>query len=424
MSEYLLDIKNLSVEYTADGDVVQAVNGMELQLRHGESLGLVGETGAGKTTTALAVLGLLPDRTSHIPRGSIRFDGEDVLAIRDRGGNALSEEECIAAHTPEGGDPAEVKLPAPKYMADKKMRAIRGNRISMIFQDPMTSLNPVHSVGDQIAEVVYLHGGHSRQEAREQACRMLEMVGIPAERYHEYPHQFSGGMKQRVVIAMSIACSPQLILADEPTTALDVTIQAQVLELMNELKREIKTSVLLITHDLGVVAQVCDRVAIMYCGQIVEQGTIEEVFTHPSPPLHHRPFWLHPHAGCHIQPPDAHRGHGGRPHRSAGGLLLCAPLPLCHRAVPGAAPRARQYGRQPPGALFCGAGRVPLRNTQGGDPRWPGMRTFWRYVTLKSTLRRAAVCSTPWMTSISPSSAARRWVWWASPAAARAPSAG
>ncbi len=284
MSEYLLDIKNLSVEYTADGDVVQAVNGMELQLRHGESLGLVGETGAGKTTTALAVLGLLPDRTSRIPRGSIRFDGEDVLAIRDRGGNALSEEECIAAHTPEGGDPAEVKLPAPKYMADKKMRAIRGNRISMIFQDPMTSLNPVHSVGDQIAEVVYLHGGHSRQEAREQACRMLEMVGIPAERYHEYPHQFSGGMKQRVVIAMSIACSPQLILADEPTTALDVTIQAQVLELMNELKREIKTSVLLITHDLGVVAQVCDRVAIMYCGQIVEQGTIEEVFTHPSHP--------------------------------------------------------------------------------------------------------------------------------------------
>ena len=284
MSEYLLDIKNLSVEYTADGDVVQAVNSMELQLRHGESLGLVGETGAGKTTTALAVLGLLPDRTSHIPRGSVRFDGEDVLAIRDRGGNALSEEEYIAAHTPEGGDPAEVKLPAPKYMADKKMRAIRGNRISMIFQDPMTSLNPVHSVGDQIAEVVYLHGGHSRQEAREQACRMLEMVGIPAERYHEYPHQFSGGMKQRVVIAIALACNPKLLIADEPTTALDVTIQAQVLELMSELKEKYDTSMILITHDLGIVAEVCDTVAVMYAGRIVEQGTLEDVFDHTKHP--------------------------------------------------------------------------------------------------------------------------------------------
>ena len=284
MSENLLSIKDLVVEYTTEGDIVQAVNGVDLTLRHGESLGLVGETGAGKTTTALAILGLLPDRTARIPAGSIEFDGQDVLSLRDRSGNPLSKEDYLAAHTPEGTDPADVKLPAPKYMAEKKMRAIRGNRISMIFQDPMTSLNPVHSVGDQIAEVVYLHGDHTRQEAKEQACKMLEMVGIPADRYHEYPHQFSGGMKQRVVIAMSIACSPQLILADEPTTALDVTIQAQVLELMNELKQEIKTSVLLITHDLGVVAQVCDRVAIMYCGQIVEQGTIEEVFTHPAHP--------------------------------------------------------------------------------------------------------------------------------------------
>lgn len=284
MSENLLEIKKLFVTYTAEGDVVRAVNGVDLTLRHGESLGLVGETGAGKTTTALSVLGLLPERTAHVERGSIRFDDEDILALRSRDGTVQTEDEYIAAHTPEGCDPLDTKLPPPAYMPNKQMRTIRGNRISMIFQDPMTSLNPVHSVGDQIAEVVYLHGGYSRQEAREQACKMLEMVGISADRYHEYPHQFSGGMKQRVVIAMSIACSPQLILADEPTTALDVTIQAQVLELMNELKKEIKTSILLITHDLGVVAQVCDRVAIMYCGQIVEQGTIEEVFTHPAHP--------------------------------------------------------------------------------------------------------------------------------------------
>ena len=284
MSENLLSIKDLVVEYTTEGDIVQAVNGVDLTLRHGESLGLVGETGAGKTTTALAILGLLPDRTARIPAGSIEFDGQDVLSLRDRSGNPLSKEDYLAAHTPEGTDPAEVELPAPKYMAEKKMRTIRGNRISMIFQDPMTSLNPVHSVGDQIAEVVYLHGGHTRQEAKEQACKMLEMVGIPADRYHEYPHQFSGGMKQRVVIAMSIACSPELILADEPTTALDVTIQAQVLELMNELKEKLRTSLLLITHDLGVVAQVCDRVAIMYAGEIVESGTIAEVFDHPHHP--------------------------------------------------------------------------------------------------------------------------------------------
>lgn len=191
MSENLLSIKDLVVEYTTEGDIVQAVNGVDLTLRHGESLGLVGETGAGKTTTALAILGLLPDRTARIPAGSIEFDGQDVLSLRDRSGNPLSKEDYLAAHTPEGTDPAEVELPAPKYMAEKKMRAIRGNRISMIFQDPMTSLNPVHSVGDQIAEVVYLHGGHTRQEAKEQACKMLEMVGIPADRYHEYPHQFA-----------------------------------------------------------------------------------------------------------------------------------------------------------------------------------------------------------------------------------------
>ena len=248
MSEKILDIKDERLSFFTPAGEVKALNGVSFTMNQGDVLGVVGESGSGKSVTAYSVMGLTA-YPGKLVGGKVWFNGHEI-----------------------------------ENMKEKDFRKIRGNEVSIIFQDPMTSLNPVHSVGDQIAEVVYLHGGHTRQEAKEQACKMLEMVGIPADRYHEYPHQFSGGMKQRVVIAMSIACSPQLILADEPTTALDVTIQAQVLELMNELKQEIKTSVLLITHDLGVVAQVCDRVAIMYCGQIVEQGTIQEVFTHPSHP--------------------------------------------------------------------------------------------------------------------------------------------
>ena len=221
--EALLDIRGLRVEYHTDEDVVYAVNGLDLTIGKGESLGLVGETGAGKTTTALSVLRLIADPPGKIMGGEIWFEGEDMLQAK----------------------------PA-------RLREIRGSKISVIFQDPMTSLNPVYSVGDQIAEVIHQHEKCSKEEGRRKAGDMLEMVGIPRARYDEYPHQFSGGMKQRVVIAMSIACSPELILADEPTTALDVTIQAQVLELMNELKEKLRTSLLLITHDLGVVAQVCD----------------------------------------------------------------------------------------------------------------------------------------------------------------------
>lgn len=245
----LLEIKNLSVEYHTDDEVVHAVNGLDLVLDAGESLGLVGETGAGKSTTALSVLRLVADPPGKIVGGEIFYEGENLLA-------------------------ADMDA----------MRDIRGNNISMIFQDPMTSLNPVYSVGDQIAEVIELHEKCDKAAAREKSAKMLEMVGIPAARYEEYPHQFSGGMKQRVVIAMSIACAPKLILADEPTTALDVTIQAQVLELMSELQEKLDTSLLLITHDLGVVAQVCDRVAIMYAGEIVETGTIAEVFEFPHHP--------------------------------------------------------------------------------------------------------------------------------------------
>lgn len=248
-NDTLLEIKDLAVEYRTDTDIVYAVNHIDLQIKKGERVGLVGETGAGKTTTALAVLNLVPTPPGFISSGDIFFKDTNLLAARG-----------------------------------SQIRNVRGNQISMIFQDPMTSLNPVYSVGDQIAELIQLHKKLDKKLAREEASKMLEMVGIPRHRYDEYPHQFSGGMKQRVVIAMSISCNPDLILADEPTTALDVTIQAQVLELIRELNTRINTALLLITHDLGVVAQVCDRVNIMYAGKIVESGTIIEVFDHPAHP--------------------------------------------------------------------------------------------------------------------------------------------
>ena len=245
----LLEIKNLCVEYRTDEDIVYAVNNLDLSLRKGESLGLVGETGAGKTTTALGILNLIPKPPGKIVSGEIIFEGEDLLK-----------------------------------KSKKEMRKIRGNKISMIFQDPMTSLDPVVTVGDQIAEVIRLHQATSRKEAQQKAVDMLELVGIPGERYNEYPHQFSGGMKQRVIIAIALACNPSLLIADEPTTALDVTIQAQILELMANLRREFGSSMLLITHDLGVVAEVCDNVAIMYAGEIVEYGDLRHIYRNASHP--------------------------------------------------------------------------------------------------------------------------------------------
>ncbi|SDZ08620.1 peptide/nickel transport system ATP-binding protein [Proteiniborus ethanoligenes] len=245
----LLNIKNLHIHYITEDGVVRAVNGIDITLNKGETLGLVGETGAGKTTTALGILRLVPNPPGKIIKGEIYFEDNDLLK--------LSEEE---------------------------MRGIRGNKISMIFQDPMTSLNPVMTVGDQIAEVIEIHQNASYKEALEKANDMLELVGIPSQRAMDYPHQFSGGMKQRVIIAIALACNPQLLIADEPTTALDVTIQAQVLHMMQKLKKEFDTSMLLITHDLGVVAEVCDRVAIMYAGEIVETATIEQLFENPKHP--------------------------------------------------------------------------------------------------------------------------------------------
>ena len=245
----MLEIKDLTIHYTTDGGVVRAVNSISLEVDKGETLGLVGETGAGKTTTALGILNLVPDPPGRIVGGEIIFNGEDLL-----------------------------KKPIGE------LRKIRGNEIAMIFQDPMTALNPVITVGEQIAEVIRLHEKCSLIESERKACAMLEMVGIPAERMSEYPHQFSGGMKQRVVIAIALSCSPELLLADEPTTALDVTIQAQVLSMMDGLKKKLGTAMLLITHDLGVVAETCDKVAIMYAGEIVEYGSLEHIFNHPAHP--------------------------------------------------------------------------------------------------------------------------------------------
>ena len=246
----LLSVKDLEVVYTSGGAVVHAVNGVSLTVRQGKTLGLVGETGAGKTTIAKAILRILPDPPAKVLAGAIEFDGVNLL-----------------------------KIP------EKEMRNIRGNKISMIFQDPMTAVNPLFTVGDQIAECIALHNKSlSKKASMEKAMEMLEMVGIPSERYNEYPHQFSGGMKQRVVIAMALACNPSLLLADEPTTALDVTIQAQVLSMINTLQKQLNTSMILITHDMGIVAENCDDVAVIYAGEIVEFGSKEDIFLHPTHP--------------------------------------------------------------------------------------------------------------------------------------------
>ncbi len=245
----LLEVKNLRVQFDTSDGTVKALNGIDISLDEGMTLGLVGETGAGKTTLAKSIMRIVPQPPGKIVSGEILYDGKDILK-----------------------------------MDKNEIRKIRGEHISMIFQDPMTSLNPVMTVGEQIAETIKTHEKISSVEATKKACEMLELVGIKADRAGDYPHQFSGGMKQRVVIAIALACNPRILIADEPTTALDVTIQAQVLEMMQKLKQKFNTATILITHDLGVVAQTCEKAAVIYAGEIVEYGTVHEVFKNMKHP--------------------------------------------------------------------------------------------------------------------------------------------
>ena len=280
----LLEIRDLTIHYVTEAGRVRAVNNVSLSIEEGETLGLVGETGAGKTTTALGMLNLIPNPPGKVISGEIIYKGKDILK-----------------------------------MSKGELHNIRGSQISMIFQAPMTALNPVHPVGDQIAEVIELHESCGKHAAMEKAKAMLEKVGIAAERAGDYPHQFSGGMKQRVVIAIALACNPVLLLADEPTTALDVTIQAQVLEMISGLKAEYNTAMMLITHDLGIVAETCDKVAIMYAGEIVEYGTLADIFDHTAHPYTEGLFgsiprldmdveWLNPIKGLMPDPANLPQG--------------------------------------------------------------------------------------------------------------------
>ena len=309
--ETILSVKDLVIRYETDDGLVRAVNGVSFDLKRGETLGLVGETGAGKTTTALGLMRLVPDPPGRIVSGQIVLQGRDLAK--------LSEE---------------------------RMRLVRGNEVSMIFQDPMTSLNPVMKVGDQIGEVVRKHRKVSRLEAEKIAARMLETVGSPRERMNDYPHQFSGGMKQRVVIAIALACRPSLIIADEPTTALDVTIQAQVLELMRNLRDQYRTSMLLITHDLGVVAEICDKVAIMYAGLIMESGSLSDIYRHTAhpytkglfgslPSMNTREKRLHPIHGLMPDPTDLPPGCPFAPRCSRATEKCSQELPVLRELSPG-----------------------------------------------------------------------------------------
>ncbi|WP_350344395.1 ABC transporter ATP-binding protein [Proteinivorax tanatarense] len=251
MSEKLLSVKNLKTYFYTEDGVVPAIDGVNFDVEPGETLGIVGESGCGKSVTSLSVMRLIPNPPGKIEDGEITFDGKDLLSL-----------------------------------SEAEMRKLRGNEMSMIFQEPMTSLNPVYTVGDQITEAIKLHQGKAHKEAVKHAIEMLTLVGIPLpeKRVNEYPHQLSGGMRQRVMIAMALSCNPKLLFADEPTTALDVTIQAQILELMKKLKRELGTSIILITHDLGVIAETVDRVIVMYAGRVVEEAPVKEIFKSPMHP--------------------------------------------------------------------------------------------------------------------------------------------
>jgi oligopeptide transport system ATP-binding protein len=266
MSDYVLEVDDLHVEFHTDDGVVRAVSGVSFGVRRGETVGIVGESGSGKSVTNLALMGLIPQPPGRIPRGRAIYNGQDLLKL-----------------------------------STQQLRSIRGHKIAMIFQDPMTSLNPFLTIEEQLTEITRLHLGHTKKQATHHAIEMLERVGIPgaAQRVFDYPHEFSGGMRQRVMIAMALSCSPDVLIADEPTTALDVTIQAQILELMQDLQKKQGTAIILITHDLGVVATACHQVCVMYAGKIVEQAEVHSLFTQPRHPytlglMHSMPRWDRP----------------------------------------------------------------------------------------------------------------------------------
>lgn len=276
----ILEIKNMHTYFYMDSGVVKSVDGVDIELKEGSTLGIVGESGSGKSVTALSVMGLLMGTTGRIAEGEILLDGSDIV-----------------------------------HISNEERRKLRGSRISMIFQEPMTSLNPVMRIGDQITEGILLHQNVTKKEAEARAIEMLKMTGLPRveKMMKEFPFQLSGGQRQRVMIAMALVCNPEILIADEPTTALDVTIQAQILDLMNRLKKNIGTSILFITHDLGVVAEVCDAVVVMYCGRVVEKGSVEDIFENPSHPYTEGLLNSIPKLGVHVEELDSIPGNVPNP---------------------------------------------------------------------------------------------------------------
>ena len=313
MNDNILEIRDLEIQYVTEEGIVRAVNNIDLDVPRGSAVGLVGETGAGKTTTCLGILNLISQTTGKIASGEILFNGEDLLKKSSR-----------------------------------EMQHIRGEKISMIFQDPMTALNPIQTIGAQICENIRQHQKCSKSEAYKRMQNMLEKVGILPERADDYPHQFSGGMKQRVVIAMALACNPQLLLADEPTSALDVTIQAQVLDMIKNLQEEYKTAMILITHDLGIVAEVCETVGIMYAGEIVEYGPVEDIFENTGHPYTRGLFGAIPRLDTEVEKLQAISGMMPDPMELPAG---CKFHPRCPYAT-------EKCSREEPGVVEISAGHT------------------------------------------------------------------
>ena len=302
----ILEIKNMHTYFYTDSGVVKSVDGVDIELKEGSTLGIVGESGSGKSVTAMSVMGLLMGTTGKVVEGEILLNGDDII-----------------------------------HLSEDEKRKLRGSKISMIFQDPMTSLNPVMKIGDQIMECILMHQNVSKKEAEAKAIEMLKLTGLPRveKMMKEFPFQLSGGQRQRVMIAMALVCNPEILIADEPTTALDVTIQAQILDLMNHLKEEIGTSILFITHDLGVVAEVCDEVVVMYCGRVVEKGTVYDIFEKPSHPYTEGLLASIPKLGEHVEELESIPGNVPNPKYMPKGCKF-APrckyaFDKCHEEEPG-----------------------------------------------------------------------------------------